>query len=362
MNLHKIKELKDWYEKYERRFSTITLAFGFVFDSLTLQRIDALRENLWLAMNLVLAGVLLVLINREKEPIGQGTWKHFFLFSLLQFSFGALLGGFFIFYFQSATIAAAWPFLLLLVGAMVANELFTKRYALLALHFSFLYLSIFAFSIFLLPLLIHSVGVAIFLLSGGVSLAVIGLYALAFKYFAPHKFAGGKEYLQYAVAAIFISLNLLYFTNLIPPIPLSLKDAGVYHSLGRRTDGSYVVSGEERGFFSFFRLRETIQWRTGSPLYAYSAVYLPAAINTSIVHEWQYKDERTGRWTTSTRISLPLSGGRPGGFRTYSTKSNLTPGLWRVNVATPRGALIGRISFRVTLSETSVPLETSVKN
>lgn len=356
MGLYKIKELKEWYERHEKRFSTFSLLFGFIFDSLTLQRIDALRENLWITFNLFLVAVCIVLLNRWRD-----SRSHFWLFNILQFGFGALLGSFFIFYFRSATLAGAWPFLLILLTAMVANELFQKRYARLVLQISFFYLSVFSFTIFLLPLLLHAIGPLVFLLSGATSLLVLWLFVSILRRFAGESFRESRTLALRSIITIFVGVNLLYFTNLIPPVPLSLKDAGIYHSIERLADGTYLVSGDEKKFLDRFRFRERVRLVPGDTLYVYSAIFSPAQFDTSIVHEWQYKDEDAGKWVAASRVPLSLAGGRAEGFRTYSFKSNLSPGLWRVNVATLRGQLIGRISFRVIASSVRVPLEISVK-
>src|SRR3989344_9235575 len=178
---HRINEFKEWYERHEKRFSTFSLLFGFVFDSLTLQRIDAVRENVWIALNLLLVAVCIVLLNRRESPVEPGTWKHFWFFNILQFGFGALLGAFFIFYFRSATLAGAWPFLIILLAAMVANEMFQKRYARLTLQLSFFYLSIFSFTIFLLPLVFRTIGPVIFVASGTLSLLALWLFVFILK-------------------------------------------------------------------------------------------------------------------------------------------------------------------------------------
>lgn len=357
----KIKQAKELYEKYERQVSAVSLLFGFVIDSLTLQNIDALWENLWIVVNLFLVAFIIILLNRKAEPIEEGTWKHFWLFNTLQFSFGALLGSFFIFYFRSATLATAWPFLLIILVSMIANEIVQKKYAVLAVQISFLYLSLFSFSIFLLPLVIHNIGPMIFIASGFLSLFAVWLYSLVLKRFARERFKSSRTLIKKSVLAIFILFNVLYFTGLIPPIPLALKDAGIFHSVSRNQDGDYVVSREERGFLDYFRLREKVSWTSGDSLYAYSAIFSPAKFDVEIAHEWQYKDEELG-WQTATKIPLFLVGGRGDGFRTYSTKSNLFPGLWRVNVVTPRGSLIGRITFRVVSIDDPLNLEDSIKD
>jgi hypothetical protein len=359
----KIDRVKAWYEMNERRISTFSLLFGFVFDSLTLQRIDALRENLWMLFNLVLVASCIIILNRQESDASNDLGevkKHFWLMNFLQFGFGALLGTFFIFYFRSATLAAAWPFLAVILGAMVANELFQKKYARLTLQISFLYLSLFSFAIFLVPLAVKKIGPGIFLLSGVVSLIVISIFILVLKYFAYESFKKSQKMLLRSIGGIFIAINILYFANIIPPVPLSLKDAGMYHSISRISNISYKLEGERKGLLQFFHLKETVHLEPGAPAFAYSAIFSPTDFNIRIVHEWQYKKEK-GDWVTASRIPLFVSGGREGGFRTYSMKSNLSPGVWRVNVSTERGQLIGRINFQVRHADTRPRLITYIK-
>lgn len=360
--MKKFTRIKHWYEEYERRISIGSLLLGFVVDGLTLQRIDALRENLWIAANILLAGICIILLNRGKEgdKRAPSSFVQFWLPNILQFSFGALFGSFFIFYFRSATLTATWPFLFLLLLAMIANEFFQKRYARLAFQLSFLYFSLFSFSIFLVPLVVQRIGPAVFILSGAVSLSALWLYFHALRRLVPEKFIESRTHIWSLVTVIFVVINVLYFMQLIPPIPLSLKDAGIYHSISRNSDGNYVVSEEVRGVERYFDLSTNVHWRTGQPLYAYSSIFSPGSINTDVVHNWQYKNE-AGKWVTATRIPLHLSGGRSGGFRTYSNKFSFTPGAWRVDVETIHGHLIGRINFEIVLAETDPPLREEVK-
>ena len=353
--MQKFTKIKHWYEKYDRRISIGSLMTGFVVDSLTLQRIDALRENLWIGGNILVVCLCIVFLNRSKS-----TKKRFWLPNILQFSFGALLGSFFIFYFRSSTLTATWPFLLILLLAMVANELFQKRYEKLAFQLSFLYLSILSFSIFLIPLVVKSIRPEVFVLSGIVSLLVIWLFIVALRHLATERFLEERTHIWVFITGIFVAVNVLYFMNLIPPIPLALKDSGIYHSIERTVQGNYSVLEEERGVERYFEYRQKIHWREGEPLYAYTAVFSPGSLNTDIVHVWQYRNE-AGEWITATRVPLYLSGGRSGGFRTFSHKFNFTPGPWRVSVETPRGQIIGRLNFEIILSEARPPLQTAIK-
>src|SRR3989344_6566683 len=348
-----IRHLVHWYEQYERRISAASLVTGFVVDSLTLQRIDALRENFWIAGNLIVAAVCIAVLNRG----GAGGRKHFWFSNGLQFAFGALLGSIFVFYFRSATVSAAWPFLLVLLFAIVGNEIYQKRYQRIAFQLSFLYFSLFSFSIFLVPLLVGQIGPEVFLLSGLVSVFFIWIYLSLLKSLAKERFLEERTGIKFFITAIFIGVNILYFTNLIPPIPLSMKDAGIYHSVSRAgTD--YLVTEEKRPFWRFFD-RDNIRWIPGEKLIAYTAIFAPGSLDTDIVHSWQYKNER-GEWGTATRTPLHLSGGRSGGFRTYSGKENFTPGEWRLDVETSHGQLIGRVKFEIEVSQMAPDLVTVI--
>lgn len=352
----RLRRARDWYEINEKPISTGSLVFGFVFDSLTLQRIDSLLDNLWFLANLIAAAVCIIFLSRLKHGVGEGEWKHFWLINLLQFCFGALLGGFFIFYFRSAALETAWPFLLILLLAIAINELFQKRYARLAYQLSFLYLTVFSFVIFLLPLIFHRIGRLMFISSGIVSIGAFYLFVRIIGRFAKEKFLEEKTHIWRLVAIIFVTVNVLYFSNLIPPIPLALKDAGIYHSIARDSRGAYLVSEEKGSILErYLRFHQRVHWLPGESLYAYTAIFAPSSLNTSIVHEWQYRDTN-GDWRTAAWIPLHLSGGRTEGFRTFSVKTNLTPGRWRVNVETPRGELLGRINFEVIVSNTAPPL------
>jgi hypothetical protein len=96
-------------------------------------------------------------------------------------------------------------------------------------------------------------------------------------------------------------------------------------------------------------------------VYAYSAIFSPTSLNTTIVHQWQFYDLKRG-WITMDRIELPVRGGRGDGYRTYSVKTGVTAGAWRVNVETTNGALLGRLRFNIVLQASDPPLVIQLKN
>ena len=142
-------------------------------------------------------------------------------------------------------------------------------------------------------------------------------------------------------------VNFLYFTNLIPPIPLSIKDAGMYHSIQKNDANNYEVTYENHGWKDYFNLYPDYNEVPGSPVYTFSAIFSPKNLNLNILHEWQHYDEKQKKWTTESEINLSVVGGRDGGFRTYSMRSNIAPGKWRVNIKTQQGQTIGHIRFNI---------------
>ncbi|MFA6076718.1 MAG: DUF2914 domain-containing protein [Candidatus Paceibacterota bacterium] len=356
--------IRNFYSRFERPISSLSLILGFIFDVFTLKRVDAFWENAWIFGYLVIIGIFITLIHIKENEIGgeRNPGKaHFWYVNILQFSFGGVFSAFLILYFRSADIMVAWPFIALLAAIFIANEFFKKHYIRLSFQISFFFLSIYWFAIFLVPVLLHKINAWIFLLSGLISLVAISFYVTVLFYFTKGKFIKSKELIVLLISSIFILVNVLYFTNLIPPIPLSLKDGGIYHSVQKNKEGNYKVTYEDYGWMGYFKLYPDFKKKNGEPVYVFSAIFSPKNLNTVIVHEWQHYDEMESRWTTESMIKLPVIGGRDGGFRTYSMRTNVALGKWRVNVKTESGQIIGRQRFNIVLVDTDPTLTTAVK-
>ncbi len=357
--------IRDWYSQHERPVSSLSLIGGFAFDAITLKRVDLFWENLWVAAHIILVAIFIILVNlQENEAMDDkdASKKHFWYINILQFFFGGLLSTFIVFYFRSTTLAATWPFLFILLAAFIANESLKKHYARLTFQVSLFFLSLLAFAIFIVPVFFHRIGAVMFLISGAVSLAILFLFLLGINLLAKEKFQQNKKMLTISISSIYLVINVLYFANLIPPIPLSLKEAGIYHSIYRNKSGAYVVEGEAKGPFDYFSLHENINAAEGEWIYAHSAIFSPTSFNLGIVHEWQKYDPISKKWITTNRIKLSVTGGREGGYRTYSAINNLSTGEWRVNAETSGGQIIGQLRFDVTMVNTKPPLITEVLN
>lgn len=342
-----LTKLNSWYETHEHRVSSFALFGGFIFDILTLQRADSFFENFTVILYLTIVAVVILLLNRPQQvQAGEGTKLHFWLVGLMQFSFGGLLSAFLILYFRSATLGASWPFLLILLFVFLANERLRKRYSLLVFQISFFFFALMLFFIFFVPVLVGSIGPFVFVLSGLLSLVVLRVFLLVLRKVNGESYVASFRTIQVSVLSIFAVMNILYFANIIPPIPLSLQDGDIYHFVSKDPAGNYVVDSEEKSWFDYLRIRQKVTAQAGQPLYAYTSIFSPARFNTRIVHEWQYYDEQINDWSSISRVPLTISGGREQGFRTYSSSSVL-PGRWRVRVLTEQGLVLGSIGFDV---------------
>ncbi len=354
-----IKPISNFYGKYEKSISSLFLIGGFIFDTLTLKRVDAVFENLWILGCLVIVGIFLILVNIKESD----SKMHFWYANILQFFIGSTLSAYLVFYFRSTEFSSTWPFIFLLTLAFIANESFKKNNYRLTFQIGLFFLSIYSFCIFFIPVTLHTISTNIFLLSGVVSLAVITLYVYLLFYFLKYKkdqVEDSKRLIFSVVLGIFGLVNFLYFTNLIPPIPLSLKDAGVYHSIQRVANG-YEVTYEDKSWREYFKIYPEFNLVPGQPAYVFSAVFSPKDLNLTIIHEWQHYNEISNKWETQSVIRLPVVGGRDNGFRTYSTKSSMILGKWRVNIKTQDGLIIGRKRFVVVNSGSNPILTSTIK-
>ena len=353
------------FYKHKRLISGGALLTGFIVDNLTLSRVDLLINNLILLFYLVIAGASILLFNLyESGKISGAFIKHAgaLIPLVFQFSFGALFSGFFVFYSRSASFAGSWIFVLFLAAMLIGNEFFERRYERFVFQISIFFFALFSFSIFSVPLILREIGIEAFLLSGFISIFVITLFLGLSSRIIPERIRESKKYLIRSIAGIYIIFNFLYFTNIIPPIPLSLKDAGIFHNVERTEEHAYKVLYEEKPWHKFYkRYNDEFHRFSNEPVYFYSSVFAPGGLNTPILHEWQYFDEEKNTWVTTNKFEFSIVGGRDGGYRGYSLKRSVFPGKWRVDVITERGQILGRAYFTIFDISSPLSLKTDIK-
>ncbi len=353
-----VEELANWYMRY---VSPLALVAGFLADNyILLRRVDLWTSNALLFSYLFLAALCIVVMNLITT--GRLRWKWLLTVTPLipvvaQFAFGGLFSGYLSLYSRSATFAASWIFVVLVAALLIGNERFVKLYMRFSFQISMFFAVLFTFLIFFLPVTLHRVGPYMFLLSGATSVLLIVLFLRFVGFLMPEILERERTRTARSIAGIFVLLNVLYFSNAIPPLPLALKDAGIYHAVILSKEGTYRLFAEPTPWYDeYLPTKKTFHYAAGEDAYLFSAVFAPTGISTTILHEWQRYDADAGRWVTHSTIKFPIVGGRDGGHRGYSFIKDISAGKWRVNVITQYGQLIGRIAFTVVEVPASVPV------
>lgn len=342
------EELIHWYERYIAPFALLA---GFLLDNFVfLDRIDSLQSYLVLSSYLILAAAGIAVINMIETAKLKGRLVLKiapFVPVVVQFAFGGLFSGFLSVYSRSASIAVSWIFVLVIAVLLIGNERFRTRYVRFSFQIGMYFVALLSFFNFLLPILLHRIGPWMFALAGAASIATIVLFLLALHRLVPQVERAERKTVLRALAAILLVFNILYFTNAIPPLPLALKEAGVYHTLAR-VEGEYHLQEEPVPWYkSYLRYNTVFHRAPGESAYVFTAIFAPTGLTTTIIHEWERYDEISEEWVTEETVPFAISGGREGGYRGYSIKSDLREGKWRVNVLTPYGQVVGRVSFAV---------------
>jgi hypothetical protein len=345
-----VQQSTKYYGKYKRFLPVVSFFAGFTWDSFTLTRIDLWSDNLILFGYLLLLGLMIIIVNFIEDKIVSNSkiLKFAEWYPLgIQFFLGGLFSSYVVFYFQSSALSKNWLFLGLLILILVGNEFIENRLTNLKLQFSLFFLATFSFFIFFIPILLRHMNVFVFLFSGLLSIAaVIGLL-----YFI-YKKSRQKTYKEFRdtiiiIGSLFVLINIFYFLNWIPPVPLALKDAGVYHHI-EKIDDQYQLTFEKGSWYQFTKDSDhDFHYQEGDTVYFFAAVFAPTKLNKKIIHHWKIYDERKESWITTDRLGYKIFGGRDGGYRGYTQKRNIQPGKWKVNVETEDGQLLGDMKFEI---------------
>lgn len=346
------------YEKYEVRFNVLFFVGGFIFDALLVSEIDDLLSLIQQVAYLVILALFIhneILFRLHKwRPRPQGyiekIWDYRAL--LMHFLLGSLLNVYSLFYIKSASLISSIIFLSLMAALVIANELPVIKKANVGFKVALFSICLFSFISLLFPILLGFVGWTPFGLSVASTLAIF--------YFQLHllkqKITETKilfQALMLPSVSVVMIFGLFYFLGWIPPVPLSVKEQGIYH-LVEKKDGHYYLHTEKPKWKFWQSGDQDFQARPHDIIYFYSQIYSPARFSDQIYIQWLYRDSVKG-WQKTDRILLQILGGRKEGFRGFTSKTNYQPGEWRVQVETAIGHEISRLNFEVTAAASEEP-------
>jgi hypothetical protein len=363
------KNIVAWVTENERHISTVIFVGGFIADLIGYANATITLAE-WL-FAVYLAIILVGLLGAHYTHLRDYQHARSLLARIVNialplitdFFIGALLSGLLIFYTKGSSVLVSWPFILILFAVFFGNELFREYKRHFAFHLVLVFFCIYAYAIFALPVALGAISTRIFIESG---LAALGVFIVFLSIVGVTNWKRLRESAVWtfmACALLLIVVNLSYVTGIIPPLPLTLSDVGVYHSV-QRTDApttTYTLVGEpKRAWWKIFQ-PEVVHLTPGSPLYVYSAVFAPVAFSSTIEHKWEQYDAVTKTWKSRGVVAFLVSGGRATGYRGYSMVSAVTPGLYRITIQTLSGQIIGREHVQVVEVAQEPALQTVTK-
>jgi len=333
-----------------RNANVLFFVGGFIFDALTMVRIDSTLDLLWQFGYLCIITTLMIAQARMSQgrwiPAGIAARLWHYETEALHFCYGGLLSGYVIFYFKSTSFSRSLVFLTLIAILLLANEMpQVRRWGEL------MRLGLYAFCVasylnYLLPVLIGRMGWAVFLLAwvlaGALTFGVMKAVVRGAE--NPRRLF---QRLSASPAGVLLLLLALYGLKLIPPVPLSLRHLGIYRDVSRVGD-RYRLAYRQPPWFRFWQTDNRVfPARTEDPLYCFISVFGPRRFSHRIFVHWSKWDPIKKIWLTSDRLPMSLTGGRKEGFRGFTKKENYEAGRWRVEVETEDERVLGSRTFWV---------------
>jgi len=347
-----LERLKLYYGRNEGRVAAAFFIAGFIFDMLTVGRIDSWatigQQAVYLA---VITTALLQMLVEHGEPPRQPPafvlkrWYYEYRNALVHFLMGALLNLYAIFYFKSSSLLVSFGFLGFLVIVLLANEVRRVKSLGLSFKFALLSLCLLSFFAYLIPVLVGSITLVLFLLSMLAGAVPLALGAWLVGRGSPARSALARRQILVPLGCVLIGFLGFYFFRLIPPVPLSIPFIGVYHQVERAGD-SYRLTHERPVWRFWHNGDQNFYAQPGDKVYVFFRIFSPARFSDQVQMRWQWKDPARG-WVTHDTIPIRIVGGREQGFRGYGVKSNYQPGDWKVQVETLDGREIGRVYFEL---------------
>lgn len=345
------EKLSQFIKKHSAKLDVAFFVIGFIFDAWLVSYPDKLLVVLHQALYLFLIATLIhyeFLFQLEKWKPSEKILKIWPYRDLaLHFFLGTLLNIYSLFYIKSASLFSSVVFLVLMIAMIFANELpVVKKSKKINLKVGLYSICLFSFFSVVFPIIFGFIGIVPFSLSIASTIGVLFLQLILLR-----KVVDDFIVLLHGILKPVISVVLIfcvfYFFGLIPPVPLSVKEQGVYHSLEKRDSHYYLSTDQnENEFWNFGKT--TFQAAPGDKIYFYSQIYSPARISDEIIVHW-FKEDNLGNWESMDKVPVTIVGGRDEGYRIFTFKSNYDAGEWKIVVETSTGVEISRLYFKIIM-------------
>jgi hypothetical protein len=351
-----VSGLRAFIHRHETKLDVAFFIGGFVFDMLLIEAPDHIGGVIQQAVYLIAIGALIhyeMLYRLRKWRPGKWlkrvwTWRNL----ALHFFLGTLLNLYSLFYIKSASLFSSLIFLVLMIGFILANELPIVKKAKVSAKVGLYSICLFSFFSIMFPILFGFVGWIPFAFAILTTLLIFaGQLKLLSKSIADRLLL--SRAMLAPVVSIMAAFVVFYTLGWIPPVPLSVREQGIYHLIEKK--GDKVELSFEKSWWKFWQTSDSeFRAEIGDKIYFFAQIYSPTRISDQVAIRWLQKDAK-GNWKSSDRIPMSIHGGREEGFRGFAFKGNYTPGEWQVRVETSSGIEISRLYFDVVSAETNGP-------
>ena len=340
--------VKAYYNENENLVNAFFFVAGFVFDILTLGRIDDFFNILSQVAYLTGAYVVMATTHLSLSTKLPGWLVKLLEFrdELFHFFIGGLLSMFTVLYFKSSSPTHSMTFLVLVAVVLILNEVPFFQNLGMTFKAILLKISSTSFLIFFIPILLNTNSKITFylaiLVSLGFSIGLGKLLVTRLK-FTPSIVKTQFLIPRYLVLCFFV---LFYWTNVIPPLPLSIIDMGIYYSV-EKDKNEYHMTTLKPWWKIWHGSNEDFYSRDGDKVCLFVKVFSPGDFKENVYIEWSRFDPATDDWRQSDRVPLSVVGGRDDGYRAFAYKNNYQAGKWRVVVKTEADLILGELDFKI---------------
>lgn len=343
-------------KEYMHHLSTLLFIGGFIFDLLVLPDIDDAATR-YVGIGYLIAISLLIFFREwivSRNTADKTEQRIYAVTSYAITSFcGAALSFVFIYALRSAALSVSWPLLAVFLLCMFANEIVSSYNYRFTLDVGMFFLAMLFYLMFNIPVLVKTQNNFIFLISIIISIII----SFLFIYILRRLSDTAQDETPRAIALAFgipMFAAMFYFLNILPAVPLTQNNSGVYHNLYKTEEGEYIGKKEvDNRFFNSYRQEIFHLTPEDDSLYFFSSVKAPANLKAPLSHVWEYYDTNTSKWLVRNTVSFTIVGGRKEGYRSYSKIENPVEGTWRVTVKVDDARIVGQKKFKVIKSTKS---------
>lgn len=336
VNMKIISLSKELHQKHPSLLTAVFFILGFLFDIITLGRIDETSNFVGHFIYLIFL-IYAFLILEKDLSLGKFKFLEEYKLDVFHFLAGGLLSAFALFFIKSSSISDSFLFIFMILILLIINEAPKFQQRGYVVKLALIQFCLTSFFIIYIPVIFKTYGSITFIVSTIISCFILPLF---FKKIT-HRLEKPMN-----VISIFIGLFFFigYFTNLIPPVPLSVKKIGVYHNVEKQ-NGEYRLFSETHPMKFWSQGDQDFHAQEGDQVYIFARIFAPVGLKSSIYIQWEKWNKV---WQVSDKIQMSILGGNSWGYRAYAYKKNYTEGLWRAKILTENDKELGRVDFTVT--------------